>query len=83
MEEARRKRDEAREKVRSGIDPSGERKEATRNVSVRTNVDFRLNLSPEGQLTIATKTHAVTLNAKQTEALKSFLTATTGGTDAD
>ena len=75
LEKAREKRDEARAKVKTGIDPSEERREAKRNVTIQTATHFRLDISPSGDLTITTSNRRITLTMAQTEALRAFLIA--------
>jgi len=75
LEEAREKRDEARAKVKAGIDPSEERREAKRNATIQTATHFRLDRSPSGDLTIMTSNRRITLTMAQTEALRAFLIA--------
>lgn len=75
LKEAREKRDEARNKVKSGVDPSEERREAKRNAIKQNKITFRLTLSSSGDLTIMTPTRTITLNPAQAEALRAFLIA--------
>lgn len=76
LTEAREKRDEASAKVKSGIDPSEERREARRNASqIPTGILFRMALSESGELTITTRDRRMMLNAPQVKALRAFLIA--------
>lgn len=76
LNEAREKRDDARAKVKSGIDPSEERREAKRNASqIPTGIVFRMALSELGELTITTSDRRMVLNAPQAKALRAFLIA--------
>ena len=75
LKEARKKRDEARDKVKSGVDPSEERREVKRNAIKQNKITFRLTLSYSGDLTIMTPIRTITLNPAQTEALRAFLIA--------
>jgi hypothetical protein len=75
LREARGKRDELRAKVKSGVDPSEERREAKRNAIKQNKITFHLTLTPSGDLTIMTPIRTITLNPGQTEALRAFLIA--------
>jgi hypothetical protein len=69
-------RDEAKELLEQGIDPSLIKREAKR---IKTEMSktpvFRMNISRDGELTIQNKITAIKLTKLQTEALKSFLNA--------
>lgn len=64
-----------RAKLKSGVDPSEERREAKRNTIKQNNFIFRMTLAPSGDLTIMTRTRTITLNPAQTKALRAFLIA--------
>jgi len=77
IDDARNGRDQIRDQLRNGLNPSELRKEARRHAlkpSIHRN-QFRLTLSDDGGLTIETSTHVVTLTRSQAEALKAFLKA--------
>ena len=75
--EARALRDNIREQLQSGLDPSEQRKFAHREAkkSAHYRNQFRLALSDDGALTIETPSRAVNLTCPQTEALRAFLLA--------
>lgn len=76
LNEARKGRDEACAKIKAGIDPSEERREAKRNASQKpTGVTLQMTLSESGGLTITTNTRRMVLTPTQTEALRFFLIA--------
>lgn len=65
-----------RAKLKSGVDPSEERREAKRNASQKpTGVNLQMTLSESGGLTITTNTSRMVLTPAQTEALRFFLIA--------
>lgn len=77
LDDARLLRGQMRSQLRSGIDPSEQRKiarmEAKKSASYRN--QFRLALSDSGALSIETPSRAVTLTRPQTDALRAFLLA--------
>ena len=77
LDDARLCRDQIRSQLRSGLDPSEQRKvarmEAKKSASYRN--QFRLALSDDGALTIETRSRTVNLTRPQTEALRAFLLA--------
>ena len=75
--EARALRDSIREQLKSGLDPSEQRKIGQReaNKPARYRNQFRLALSDDGALTIETPSRAVNLTLPQTNALRAFLLA--------
>jgi hypothetical protein len=77
IREARSLRDSIREQLKSGLDPSEQRKivqrEAKKPAHYRN--QLRLALSDEGALTIETPSRAVNLTPPQTDALRAFLLA--------
>jgi len=76
LNEARKRRDEACAKIKTGTDPSEERREAKRNASQKpTGVTLQMTLSESGGLTITTNTRRMVLTPAQTEALRVFLIA--------
>lgn len=74
LDDARLCRDQIRSQLRSGIDPSEQRKvarmEAKKSVSYHN--QFRLALSDAGALTIETPSRAINLTRPQTDALRAF-----------
>lgn len=76
LNEARKRRDEACAKIKAGIDPAEERREAKRNASQKpTGITLQMTLSESGGLTITTNTRRMVLTLAQTEALRVFLIA--------
>lgn len=75
--EARTLRDNIRKQLKSGLDPSEQRKLANREAkkSAHYRNQFRLALSDNGALTIETPSRTVNLTSPQTEALRAFLLA--------
>ncbi|NMZ58304.1 Arm DNA-binding domain-containing protein [Pseudomonas nitroreducens] len=85
LEQARQARDEAREMLKAGTDPSAVRKEAKaeqQNQRARAKA-FRLVMSLDGALTIEIPAQILNLNPAQTAAIRAFLHAVPmGGSDA-
>ena len=75
--EARALRNSIREQLKSGLDPSEQRKIGQReaNKSAYYRNQLRLALSDEGALTIETPSRAVNLTPSHTDALRAFLLA--------
>ena len=75
--EARALRDNIREQLQSGLDPSEQRKLANRDAkkSAHYRNQFRLALSDDGALTIETPSRTLNLSRPQTDALRAFLLA--------
>ena len=75
--EARALRDNIREQLQSGLDPSEQRKLANRDAkkSAHYRNQFRLALSDDGALTIETPSRTLNLTRPQTDALRAFLLA--------
>jgi hypothetical protein len=76
IEAAQAARDSASEVVRQGLNPSIARRQAkadARAAQAATSATFRLGLSEDGALTIATGRNAVKLTLPQTRALAAFL----------
>ncbi|ARO88832.1 DUF4102 domain-containing protein [Nitrosospira lacus] len=75
--EARASCDNIREQLKSGLDPSEQRKIVQReaNKSAHYHNQFRLALSDAGALTIETPARTVKLTLPQTDALRAFLLA--------
>ncbi|MGO8753825.1 MAG: Arm DNA-binding domain-containing protein [Gallionellaceae bacterium] len=77
ISEARALRDKIREQLKSGLDPSEQRKfvhrEAMKSAHYRN--QFRLALSNDGALTIEIPSRALNLTRPQTDALRAFLLA--------
>jgi hypothetical protein len=74
IDAAKAARDSAKALIRKGISPTVARREA-RLKAVPSEPLFQLDLSPYGELTIATETHVITFTTRQTQALTAFLTA--------
>ena len=75
--EARALRDSIHEQLKSGLDPSEQRKIVQREANKPPHYrnQFRLALSDDGALTIETPSRAVNLTLPQTNALRAFLLA--------
>ena len=75
--EARALRDNIREQLQSGLDPSEQRKLANRDAkkSAHYRNQFRLALSDDGALAIETPSRTLNLTRPQTDVLRAFLLA--------